>query len=141
MGFLLSILGWIAPGGFDKLANGVLTYLTKKTDAQLDGFKAGSQADTERMKALLDAHVEMSRLKAERNTWWGAKLIVLVAGLPCAVHFAAIMLDSTFRFNWGIAKVPAPYDQYEWAIVQSFFLVLPAMPLVSAAAAWMRRAR
>lgn len=141
MGWLLSILGWIAPGGFDKLANGVIGYLAKRTDANLEGFKAGAGADSERLKALLDAHVEMSRLKAAQNSWWGAKLIVLVAGLPCAIHFAAIMLDSTFRFGWGIAKVPEPYSTYEWAVLQSFFLVLPAMPLVSAASAWMRGRR
>lgn len=141
MSFLLSLLAWIAPRGFDGLLNAVLGHLSKKVDAQLDGFTTGTAADTERLKAALDAHVEMSRMKAAQNAWWGAKLIVLTAGLPCAIHFAGIMLDSTFRFGWGIPKVPDPYSAYEWAVIQSFFLVMPVMTLSSAAATWMRGRR
>jgi hypothetical protein len=116
-------------------------YLGKKQEVQLDGFRNATGVDLDAYKAALDAQIETSRIRAAANAWIGARIITMVAGLPAAVHFGAVMLDSTFRFGWGIPKVPAPYDQYEWAIVQSFFIVAPAMPLVSATAAWLSRKR
>jgi hypothetical protein len=118
--------------------------------AELDGFKVGTEADTARLKVYLEANAENNRLKAAQNGWWGAKLIILSAGLPAALHMGAIFLDTIpFPYlasegwrlfiathvvgSWRIPALPQPYDGYQWAIVQSFFLVLPAMPLVGAA--------
>ncbi len=52
---------------------------------------------------------------------WIRPLIVY----PCVLHFGAIVLDSTFAFGWGIAKLPAPYDGYEQAIILSYFIAQP----------------
>lgn len=141
MGALLSLLGWLSPGGLTNLVGAVLTHLDKKTDVALDGFKAGAEADTARYQAALALEAETNRIKAAQNGWWGARLIILLVGVPCAVHFAAVTLDSTFRFNWAVAKLPAPYDTYEWVILQSFFLVKLASPLVSATSAWLAARR
>jgi len=123
------------------IAGPAFGYLGKREDVKLDGFRNATGVDLDAYKAALDAQIETSRIRAAANSWIGARVIIMVAGLPAAVHFAAVMLDSTFRFGWGIPKVPAPYDSYEWTIVQSFFVVAPAMPLVSATAAWLSRKR
>ena len=90
--------------------------------------------------ARFQAEIQLASLKAASSTWWGARLIILVAGVPCAVHIAAIMIDSTFMFGWRVPRVPAPYDTYEWAIVQSFFLVNVAQHVTSTlSTAWLGR--
>jgi hypothetical protein len=132
-------IGLLVQSILSGIAGPLLGYLAKKQEVQLDGFRNATGFDLEAYKAALDAQIETSRIRASANAWLGARIITMVAGLPAAMHFAAVMLDSTFRFGWGIPKVPTPYDQYEWAIVQSFFIVAPAMPLVSATAAWLGR--
>jgi hypothetical protein len=114
-------------------------WLKERETVKLDGFRTASGVDLEAYKAALEAQIETNRIRASANSWIGARLIIMVAGLPAAMHFAAVMLDSTFQFGWGIPKAPAPYNEYEWAVVQSFFIVAPAMPLVSATAAWLGR--
>ena len=56
---------------------------------------------------------------------------------------AAVALDTLIPpfGSWGVPRLPAPYDGYERDIVMSFFLVMPAMPLVSATATWLRGRR
>jgi hypothetical protein len=140
------MLGAIGIGGLVRsvvsgIVQPVFNYLGKREEVKLDGFRTATGIDLEAYKAALDAQIETSRIRAAANTWVGARIIIMIAGLPAAMHFAAVMLDSTFQFGWGIPKVPAPYDGYEWAIVQSFFIVAPAMPLVSATAAWLSRRR
>ena len=49
---------------------------------------------------------------------WTAWMIPTAFGL-CMLHFGAIVLDSTFLFNWRVAKLPPPYDEMERYIVLS----------------------
>jgi hypothetical protein len=112
----------------------------------LDGFKTAAGYDNEADKAYLEALVETNRIKVATNAWWGEKLIILTAGWPCALHVAAVILDS-MPFDghpvgaWGIPRPPAAYDAYQHDIVLSFFIVAPAMPLVTAASQWLGRKR
>lgn len=140
--------------GLPGLAGKFLDWQVQKANVTLEGFKVGAQIDVEAYKAYLGALVETNRMKQAANAWWGAKLIILTAGWPCALHLAAIMMDSlpfpyiiwdTYWFSWqahaigswGIPKPPAPYDDYQSKIVLSFFIIMPAMPLVSAASTWL----
>lgn len=139
----------IIPGLYGK----TLDYMNDKAKIELGGFQAGTVADTARLQAYVAAQVETNRMKMISNGWWGAKLIILTAGWPCAIHMAAIMLDSLPFYlpllmekahvvgSWGVPKPPAPYDKYQENIVLSFFIVMPAMPIVSAAAQWLGRKR
>ena len=138
------------------LAGKFFDWQAKKADVELQGFTTAAGVDHEGYKAYLTAQVETNRMKLVQNSWWGAKLIILVAGIPAAFHFALVMLDSSCPATWewnvvaGVAKggcgfkftaLPAPYDTYQWAIVQSFFLVMPVQTGVSAVAQWLNRRR
>ena len=136
---MFGTIGTLLGGLGSSLLTPLLGFLTSKETIELDGFKTAAGLDTEAYKAALAAQVQIAELRAAQNGWWGARLIIMLAGGSAALHFAAVMLDSTFRFGWGVPKVPAPYDGYEWAIVQSFFLLAPAMPLASAVSTWLGR--
>ena len=71
---------------------------------------------------------EISRRKAQRdlaaldtNRWFGALHRSLFI-YPTGIYYAAIVADSLFRFDWDVAALPAPYDQWGWAIVSALFL-------------------
>jgi hypothetical protein len=139
---MLSSLIGLIPG----LAEKFLDWQVKRANVELEGFKTGATVDMEAFKSYLGAQVENNRLKLAQNAWWGAKVIILCAGLPASIHFGAVMLDSMplpghAVGSWGIAALPKPYDTYQWAIVQSFFLVMPVQTLASAAAQWLNRGR
>jgi len=154
LGILAGIIAAI-PG----LAGKFFDLQAKRSDADLQGFTTAAGVDHQGYKAYLEAQVETNRMKMAQNSWWGAKLIILMAGVPASMHFAAVMLDSLpFPIvalgsyympyiathavgSWGIPKLPSPYDTYQWAIVQSFFLVMPVQTGVSAVAQWLNRRR
>lgn len=144
--------------GLPGLAQRFIDWQLQKVNTTLDGFKIGAQIDLEAYKAYLNASVEINRMKVAQQSWWGARVIIMLAGIPASLHFAGVMLDSMpFPYigwegwwfalrvhevgSWGIPKPPAPYDTYQWAIVQSFFIVMPTMPLVSAVSAWLAAKR
>lgn len=138
------------------LAEKFLNWQIQRANVELEGFRVGANVDLEAFRAHLQAQVDNNRLKLAQNSWWGAKLIIIMAGVPAALHFALVILDSSCPASWGwnivndttvagcgfkFAKLPAPYDMYQWAIVQSFFLVMPVQTGVNALAQWLNRRR
>lgn len=138
------------------LAEKFLDWQVKRANVDLQGFTVGANVDLAAYQAYVAAQVETNRMKLAQNQWWGAKVIILLAGVPAATHFALVMIDSmcpaTWHYNlvagvakggcgYGITALPAPYATYEWLIVQSFFIVAPVMTVSSAVSQWLGRKR
>jgi hypothetical protein len=102
---------------------------TKLTTGEA-GFEAAAKADQAVMQAALAADVQLSAMKAQLYGTPTFRIITLVAGLPPAVHFGLVYIDTILASKaflaapyFGVPKLPAPYDTFEWAVVSSFFLV------------------
>ena len=85
-------------------------------------------------QAQLTAYVEERKVVAQERAEqhlspWTAWMIPTAFGF-CMIHFGAIVLDSTFRFNWQVAKLPVPYDAMEWSIVMAVIGVAGIAPTV-----------
>ncbi|MEE7449433.1 hypothetical protein MRF4_17360 [Methylobacterium radiotolerans] len=126
-GFLVKLLGSgiLAP---------VLAYLTKRSDNGVLTNAQNVTGDVTVAQAQLTAYVEERKVIAQERAEqhlspWTAWMIPTAFGL-CMIHFGAIVLDSTFRFNWQVAKLPAPYDAMEWSIVMAVIGVAGIAPTV-----------
>jgi hypothetical protein len=126
-GFLVKLLGSgiVAP---------VLAYLTKRSDNGVVTNGQNVAGDVTVAQAQLTAYVEERKVIAQERAEqhlspWTAWMIPTAFGL-CMIHFGAIVLDSTFRFNWQVAKLPAPYDAMEWSIVMAVIGVAGIAPTV-----------
>jgi hypothetical protein len=127
--FVLKLMGWLGGGAFDTLLGRVADLLQRKASDDLARFQTGVQADTQialaHINAQIEARKEQAKLIQADRGWWVTAWIRPLIVYPCVVHFGAIVLDSTFRLGWGIAKLPPPYDGYEQAIILSFFIARP----------------
>ena len=125
------------------LVSGVITplfgYMNKKQDVTLAGFQAASTTDQANYMAYADYSLKLQQVKITANQWWGPKLLIMIIGIPTAIHFAAILLDSTFLFHWHIAKLPSPYDNYEMWVIASLFVTANVSAPVNAVSAWLHR--
>lgn len=126
---LFKLIGLFGGGAFDALLGRLAEFLRAKANDDLARFQTGVAADTQIAIAQVNAQIEARKVQAQllqadrgwRVTAWIRPLIVY----PCVIHFGAIVLDSTFRLGWAIAKLPPPYDGYEQAIILSFFIARP----------------
>jgi len=126
---LFKLLGLFGGGAVEAIVTRVADHFRQQASNDLARYQTGVQADTQIALAQVNADLEARKVQAEimqadrgwRVTAWIRPLLVY----PCVLHFGAIMLDSTFRFGWGIAKLPPPYDAYEQAIILSFFIGRP----------------
>jgi hypothetical protein len=102
---------------------------TKLTTGEA-GFEKAAAADAQILQAALAADVQLSAMKVQLYGTLSYRVITLVAGLPPAVHFGLVYIDTILASKaflgaayFGVPKLPTPYDTFEWAVVSSFFLV------------------
>lgn len=121
IGLILNFLG-------DTLLKPVLGYLQQKDNSARDIKLAQIGADKDESIALVQAEIEANKLRsgmASQHSW----LMNLIA-LPYVVHSGAVMLDTTFKFGWGIPVAPGKFAEYEGQILLSFFVVSAASALI-----------
>lgn len=126
---VVKLIGLFGGGLFETILGRVADHFRQKASDDLARFQAGVAADTQIALAQVNAELETRKaqaaiLRADRG-WWVTAWIRPLIVYPCVVHFGAILLDSTFRFGWGIARLPPPYDAYEQVIILSFFITRP----------------
>lgn len=108
------------------LAGGLLAWLNKKTDADLEKFKAGVASDTAISVEDIRARVELTRLAAaqraaDREHWSTAWMVPAAFGV-FLTHAAAIVFDSMPLFghavgSWKIAALPGEYAGMQTAVI------------------------
>jgi hypothetical protein len=108
------------------LASGFLTWLNKKTDADLEKFKTAIGGDVQLNVAELRYKVEVARMAADmrkddREHWFTAWMVP-VAFAVLFFHVAAVVFDSIPLLghevgSWAISALPAPYDTMQQQIV------------------------
>jgi hypothetical protein len=126
---LLKLVSLLGGGALDTLLGRVADLLQRKASDDLARHQTGVAADTQiaiaQVNAQIEARKEQAKLMEADRGWWVTAWIRPLIVYPCVIHFGAIVIDSTFRFGWGIAKLPPPYDGYEQAIILSFFIARP----------------
>jgi hypothetical protein len=135
---ILKLLGFVGGDVVATLIARIADYLRQKASDDLARYQTGVQADTQLALARLQADLETRKIQAQildaDRGWWVTRWVRPLLVYPCVLHFAAIVLDSTpvwtpfgahVAGSWQIAKLPAPYDLYEQAIILSFFIARP----------------
>jgi hypothetical protein len=126
---VLKLMGFLGGATFDALLGRLADYLRARASDDLARFQTGVAADTQiaiaQVTAQIEARKEQAKLLEADRGWWVTAWVRPLIVYPCVLHFGAIVIDSTFRLGWGIAKLPPPYDGYEQAIILSFFIARP----------------
>lgn len=139
MTFLVGLLTYI-PG----FLSGVLSYLNKKQDVDLEKFKVDTLSGKEVSIALVQAEIAGKQAQKEMNIvgmnhpiWWVAWAIFV---LPVGLYHASIFLVSTFDLDVVVKRVPQTQEEWGMWIVMSLFGAQVATGLVNGVATrWLRK--
>lgn len=113
------VLTWLGGGVLDR----VLGHLERQRSAANERDRITAEIVGEHVRAELAARqAARDVIVAQQGRWYLAVIPALFAW-PLALWWAAVMLDTTFRFGWRIPDLPNPLIK-EWAgwIIGSFFL-------------------
>lgn len=77
--------------------------------------------------AIADIKRQIDAASNAREIWlasagfWEMRLITSIIAGCFALHLLLVTLDTCFALGWKIAKFPAPFDEWQGAILLSFF--------------------
>lgn len=104
------VFSWLTGGGLKALAE----IYAKGKDSAVES----ERVQAELAKARLDAALEVRLAMAG---FWEQRLLTATIGGCFTLHLVLVTLDTCFRFGWGVPKFPKPFDEWEGAILLSFF--------------------
>lgn len=97
-----------------------------------EAYQAKLKAETETGKLIADVAIEdIKRQMADRAAakeirlatagFWEMRVITVLIAAPFVLHLNLVALDTAFKLGWRIPAFPAPFDQWQGAILLSFF--------------------
>lgn len=122
---LLNPLSWVTSLISGPLLKGALSYFESKANSEIQKTKTEGEVAVALINAELEARKVQKEIILAEQGWWVTAWIRPLICYPFILHVGAIALDSTFKFGWGIPKLPTPYDQMEWTIILSYFIARP----------------
>lgn len=111
---LTTILNWLSGGLLDK----VLAYFAARQDARLQAMNDAQRQAHERTLATEQTAKEV---RVATSGFWEMRLLTVLIALPFVSHLWAVWLDTQFQFGWRIPAFPKPFDEWQGAILLSFF--------------------
>lgn len=146
LALIIPILNSVLGGLITPFVKAWTDYQNTKLTTGEAGFEKAAAADSVVMTAAMQADVQMAQMKVSLYGTTTYRIITLVAGLPPAIHFGLVYIDTILASKaflgaayFGVPKLPAPYDTFEWAVVSSFFLVHAVSVGKSNVAQWLGR--
>lgn len=122
------LLKWLTSGFLDRL----LDYYTKKADRN-------AQVATELIKAEIETRRAQKEILVNESGWAVSRWMRPFVFYPLALHLNLVILDSIFSFSWNVERLPSPMDQWQGAIILSFFLVKPIEGLANVLGGYFKR--
>lgn len=116
--------------------------LTKAYEARLSAQNETERLVAEALAKDLEAQIEAQRrateIRRETAGFWEMRLITFVIAGCFAFHLLLVTIDTCFRLGWRIPAFPSPFDDWQGAILLSFFGVQVAGQGITAIAAAIR---
>jgi hypothetical protein len=132
---LSAILNWFSGGLLDKL----LGFVERRESERLAAMNSEQQRAHEDRMAARQAAKEIRLATAG---FWEMRLMTFLIAAPFVAHLWLVGIDTMWPQPWNVEKWPAPFDEWEGAILLSFFgvtVVGTGIKAVAGAIAYGRR--
>lgn len=130
-GLLGLVLNWLTGSVLGRLTD---AYVAAKSSAvESERIKAG--VIEKQIEAEIAARQAALQVRLSTAGFWEMRLITAVIAGCFTLHLVLVTLDTCFALGWRIAKFPPPFDEWEGAILLSFFGIFAATKGVNALAA------
>lgn len=125
------ILNWLSGGVLKTLTD---TYVQLKS-SEVESERIKADVIGKQIEAEISARQAALQVRLSTSGFWEMRLITAIIAGCFTLHLVLVTLDTCFGFGWRIAKFPPPFDEWEGAILLSFFGVFAASKGVNALAA------
>ncbi|HOV02935.1 MAG TPA: hypothetical protein PLG99_00895 [Kaistiaceae bacterium] len=120
-GLLATLLRWLSGGMLTR----VLDHLERRADAETERQRLQTDVAIETIRAEVTARRAAADIVIAEQGWWVTALIRPAFAWPLAIWWGAVIADSLFQFEWNVAALPAPLDEWSGWIIGAYFVTRP----------------
>ena len=118
---LKAVLGWMTGGGIAAIGEQLRQARLDSLNAQNNEQRIIADLRVKELEFQQEAARNALEVRRETAGFWEMRLITFVIAGCFAFHLLLVTLDTCFRLGWGIPAYPEPFDQWQGAILLSFF--------------------
>lgn len=118
---LKAVLGWMTGGGIAAIGEQLRQARLDSLNAQNNEQRIIADLRVKELEFQQEAARNALELRRETAGFWEMRLITFVIAGCFAFHLLLVTIDTCFRLGWGIPAFPSPFDQWQGAILLSFF--------------------
>ncbi len=118
---LKAVLGWMTGGGIAAIGEQLRQARLDSLNAQNNEQRIIADLRIKELEFQQEAARHALEVRRETAGFWEMRLITFVIAGCFAFHLLLVTLDTCFRLGWGIPAFPSPFDQWQGAILLSFF--------------------
>lgn len=113
--WLISTIGaWVLRAASSRLLQSVAGILLKSSDN-------ATQIALKQIDVELTARAAARDIRLATAGYWELRLITALIAGSFTLHLCVVTLDTVFKLGLKVAKFPTPFDEWEGAILLSFF--------------------
>ena len=125
--FWSKIVSWITGDLVGQLTKAYEAKLTADTDSK----KLAAEIAIKNIESDIDARRAAKEIRLQTSNFWEMRLITFLIAGCFTLHLLAVTLDTVFGLGLGIAAFPKPFDEWQGAILLSFFGVYAGVNTVN----------
>ncbi len=103
----------------------VMDHLKLRMQAETEQERMRTEITIEEIRGEIAARQAAREIVVAEQGWWVTAMIRPAFAWPLIVWWAAVIADSLFHFNWNVAALPAPLDEWSGWIVAAYFMTRP----------------
>ncbi|WP_395173938.1 hypothetical protein [Roseibium alexandrii] len=124
-GLLMKASGWLIGWLTDDMADRFFSYLDNRAKHKLGRDKLGAEVTVETLRADRASRQAARDIVLAEQGWWVTAMIRPAFAWPIVIWSGAVVADSLFHFEWNVAALPPPLDEWAAWIVGAYFVTRP----------------
>ena len=147
------MIKWLIKFVSGGMLNRVLDTLDRKRDSEVERERIGAGLAAKQIEAEIEARKNAREIRLATAGFWEMRLLTFIIALCFVSHLVLVTLATNFRLfhDWcyevgsrtvcGVPAFPSPFDEWEGAILLSFFGIYTVGKGISTVAASIARRR
>jgi hypothetical protein len=125
------LIKWLTGSGLQALAD----IYAKGKDSAVETERIHADLAKRQLDNALEAQRLAQQVRLATAGFWEMRLLTFLIALPFVVHLLLVGADTCFKLGLRIPAYPHPFDEWEGAIVLSFFGIATVGKGITAVAA------
>ena len=103
------------------IVKGLVEGYRAKLDAANTSERISADLAIKDIEAGIAARAQAKEIRLATAGFWEMRLLTFAIAFPFVSHLWAVWLDTQFGLGWKVAKFPDPFNEWQGAILLSFF--------------------